>query len=44
MIVLNRQPRKKEYNALIDICCEVCDEFQLVLEKILLILPIIVKF
>ncbi|BBP93326.1 hypothetical protein BsIDN1_69440 [Bacillus safensis] len=33
MIVLNREPRKKEYNALIDLCCEVCDEFQLVFRK-----------
>ncbi|WP_144532052.1 stage III sporulation protein AH [Bacillus pumilus] len=33
MFVLNRQPRNMEYNALIDLCCEVCDEFQLVLRK-----------
>ncbi|MGV6982084.1 stage III sporulation protein AH [Bacillus pumilus] len=33
MIVLNRQPRKKEYNELIDLCCKVCDEFQLVFRK-----------
>ncbi|MEH7805442.1 stage III sporulation protein AH, partial [Bacillus pumilus] len=33
MIFLNRQPKKKEYNELIDLCCKVCDEFQLVFRK-----------
>lgn len=33
MIVINRQSKKKVYQALIDLCCEVCDEFQLVFRK-----------